>query len=89
MGGIILNRRNVKREQEKVEELAQDLHTRIIADLPRSDLVPEAEEKMMTVVEGWPESAMAEAYRMTACAILQACGRELPESLRTVGVMEC
>ena len=89
LGGIILNRRNVKREQEKAEELAKDLHTRIIADLPWSELVPEAEEKMMTVVEGWPESPMAEAYGKTARAILKACGRELPESLQGSGVMEC
>ena len=44
LGGLILNRRNVKREEEKVLELAQDLHTEVIGRLDRSDTVQEAEE---------------------------------------------
>ena len=77
LGGLILNRRNVKREEEKVRELAMDLHTEIIADLPRCNLVPEAEENLMTVVEAWPDSEMAAAYRRTARAIVEACGLDL------------
>lgn len=77
LGGLILNRRNVKREEDKVRELAMDLHTEIIADLPRCDLVPEAEENLMTVIQAWPESEMAAAYRRTARAIVKACGLEL------------
>lgn len=34
LGGLILNRRNVPDERKKVEELAQELHTQILADLP-------------------------------------------------------
>ena len=30
LGGIILNRRNVKREEEKVQELAEDFETKVI-----------------------------------------------------------
>ena len=33
LGGILLNRRGVKREQEKVEELAEDMETEIIASI--------------------------------------------------------
>ena len=35
LGGLILNRRNVPDELEKVQTLADDLHTQIIADLRR------------------------------------------------------
>ena len=45
LGGLILNRRNVLREEEKVEELAEDFHTSIVGTLTRSDLVQQAEEQ--------------------------------------------
>ena len=44
LGGIILNKREVPREEEKVRELAGDFHTQIIGQLDRSELVMEAEE---------------------------------------------
>ena len=74
LGGIILNRRNVKNETEKVAELADDLHSTVIHTLSRSDTVQEAEEQGKTVVEAFPDSAMAEEYRALARAILERCG---------------
>ena len=70
LGGLILNRRNVLREEEKVEELAEDFHTSIVGTLTRSDLVQQAEEQKKTVLEAFPESEMAEEYRILAKAIL-------------------
>ena len=69
LGGLILNRRNVLREEEKVEELAEDFHTSIVGTLTRSDLVQQEEQKK-TVLEAFPESEMAEEYRILAKAIL-------------------
>ena len=74
LGGIILNRRNVKDEQAKVEELAKDISSEIIGSLSRSDTVQEAEDLGKTVVEAFPESAMAEEYRILAKDILKICG---------------
>ena len=74
LGGIILNRRNVKNEAEKVAELADDLHSTVIHTLSRSDTVQEAEELGKTVVEAFPESAMAGEYRALAEKILEVCG---------------
>ena len=54
LGGIILNRRNVKREEEKVQELADDFETQIIGKLTRSDLVTDAEEQGKTLMECLP-----------------------------------
>ena len=62
MGGIILNRRNVKHEEEKVQELCEDIHSRVIGRLSRSETVTDAEELAMTVLEAQPDSEMA-AYR--------------------------
>ena len=61
LGGLILNRRNVPRE---------DFHTSIVGTLTRSDLVQQAEEQKKTVLEAFPESEMAEEYRILAKAIL-------------------
>ena len=74
LGGIILNRRNVKNEEEKVQELAEDIHSSVIHTLSRCDLVQEAEDLGKTVVEAFPESSMASEYRSLAKTLLEICG---------------
>ena len=70
LGGFILNRRNVKNEDAKVRELSEDFKSSVIASLPHSELVTEAEELGKTVLEAFPKSDMAEAYRKLAAAVL-------------------
>ena len=72
--GLILNRRNVKNEEAKVAELAEDIHSSVVGALDRSDLVLEAEELGRTVVEAFPDSDMARQYRTLADAVLTAAG---------------
>ncbi len=43
LGGLILNRRGVKNEEEKVAELADDIHSAVIGTLDRSETVQDAE----------------------------------------------
>ena len=74
LGGVILNRRNVKNEDAKVQELAEDIGSAVIATLSRSDTVQEAEELGKTVVEAFPDSPMAAEYRALAKTILESCG---------------
>ena len=74
LGGIILNRRNVKDEEAKVAELAKDIESEIIGTLSRSDKVQEAEDLGKTVVEAFPDSEMAGEYRVLAKEILKICG---------------
>ena len=74
LGGIILNRRNVKNEDAKVAELAEDIHSQVIATLSRSDTVQEAEDLGKTVVEAFPDSSMASEYRNLAKVLLEKCG---------------
>ena len=71
LGGLILNRRDVKREDEKVQELCEDLGTEVVGDIPRSEVVTEAEEMKMTVLEAFPESEQAEVYRKLASRIIE------------------
>ena len=76
LGGIILNRRNVKREEEKVQELAEDFQTTIIGKLTHSNLVIDAEEQGKTLMECYPDSEMAEEYRTLAEQILTLCRKD-------------
>jgi len=77
LGGIILNRRDVKREDEKVAELSEDIHSSVIGSLSRSSTVQDAEELGKTVIEAFPDSDMAKEYRMLAAAVYKAaCGKE-------------
>ena len=74
LGGLILNRRDVKNEDEKVAELAEDLGTSIIGTLSRSETVQAAEELGKTVIEAFPDSEMAAEYRNLAKRLMEDCG---------------
>lgn len=76
LGGVILNRRNVKNEDAKVSELAADIDSEVIAALSRSDTVQEAEDLGKTVVEAFPASSMAQEYRALAKKLMELCGVE-------------
>lgn len=73
LGGIILNRREVNREDEKVAELAEDFHTEVIGTLSHSERVTLAEEQGKILLECYPDSEMAQEYRLLAKQILKAC----------------
>lgn len=73
LGGLILNRRDVPDELEKVKETAEKLGTRIVGDLPRSVLVQKADEAGEALLVTDPESDMAESYRTLARSILSIC----------------
>ena len=73
-GGYILNCRNVERERELVEQLAREEVGEVIAQLPRSPLVQQAEGLGKTVVEAFSGSEMAGCYRRLARRLLEVCG---------------
>jgi len=77
LGGLILNKRNVKNEYEKVSELADDIHSKIVGTLDRSEVVSEAETLSKTVIEAFPGSDMASQYRILAEIIMGICGKEI------------
>lgn len=73
LGGIILNRRNVRGEDDKVAELAVDIGSEVIGELSRSETVTDAEDLGRTVIEAFPKSAMAEEYRRLAKRLIEIC----------------
>ena len=82
LGGIILNRRDVLREEEKVAELADDFHTEVIGTLSHSEQVALAEAQGMTLMECYPNSAMAEEYRVIAKRNVHPCAVVLWRKIR-------
>lgn len=77
LGGLILNRRNVRNENEKVEELAEDINTVIAGSLSFSETVQAADEMRRTVIEAFPDSPMADEYRRLAANVMKLCGAEI------------
>ena len=77
LGGFILNRRDVPREEEKVEELAEDFLTSVIGTLSHSEQVPMSEEQKKTLMECYPDSDMAEEYRTLAKQMYAICKEDV------------
>ena len=74
LGGVILNRRNVKNEDEKVAAFCRDTGAALVGTLTRSSTVQDAEDVGKTVLEAFPSSAMADEYRTLAREVLRICG---------------
>lgn len=68
--GIILNRRNVEQEREKVEAFAEKKGFEIIADIPRSNDIIHYEDQGMTVIEGDPTLPISQTYLELAKKLL-------------------
>jgi nitrogenase iron protein NifH len=71
--GLILNRRKVKNEDEKVAEFAEDIHSKVVGSIDRSDLIQSAEELGKTVVEAFPDSDLSDQYRQLADSVVAEC----------------
>ncbi|MBR2874013.1 MAG: nitrogenase iron protein, partial [Lentisphaeria bacterium] len=73
LGGFILNKRNVKNEIAKVEELACDFNSVVAGSLEWSEVVQEAEELKKCVLSAFPDSPEAQRYRNLAAAVMERC----------------
>lgn len=71
LGGFILNKRNVKNELAKVEELASDFDSSITGVLEWSSLVQDSEERKECLLSAFPASPEADSYRRLAEAVLE------------------
>jgi len=70
--GLILNRRNVVGEVEKVEAFAEERGLSIVGTIPRSDDITICEEDGKTVIEGNPDSEVSQTFIDLACRLLEA-----------------
>ncbi|MEM7769675.1 MAG: nitrogenase iron protein [Cyanobacteria bacterium P01_E01_bin.6] len=66
LGGLICNSRNVDREIDLIETLADRLGTQMIHYVPRDNIVQHAELRRMTVIEYAPDSKQAAEYQTLA-----------------------
>lgn len=69
--GVIMNRRNVEHEEEKVHAFAREKNLEVIADIPRSQEIIHYEDQGMTVVEGNPDADISKCYLELAQKLLQ------------------
>lgn len=71
LAGIIGNGRQIPRERELIETLAQSVGSRMVAFFPRDPAFREAELQRKTIVELFPESPLARQF-MTLAEDVQA-----------------
>ena len=69
--GLILNRRNIPNETEKVQAFAKERHLPILADLPRADEINQAEEQGKSTLEAYPDAAISQKFRDLAQTLLK------------------
>lgn len=88
VGGIINNMRGVEREMGLIREFAERLQVPVIAHIPRSELVGEAETQGGTVMELFPDSEQADHYRNLGRAILDQQHMKIPAPMELEDLLE-
>lgn len=71
MRGLILNRRNVPDEEEKVRAFAKKANLEIVGDIPRSDEINKYEELGQTVIEGDPNLPISQNFLQLAKKLMK------------------
>ena len=81
LAGVICNSREATGEREIVESFARELNSRMVAFIPKDPIVQQCERRAVTVIEGAPDSAIADIYRALAKEILSGAEAKIPEPL--------
>lgn len=81
LGGFICNARNVENERENVESFARRLSSQLVAYIPRNELFRECEFNGKTVIEGAPDSELAQALRDLKDTIMTNANLTIPTPL--------
>ncbi|MBB5182065.1 AAA family ATPase [Catenisphaera adipataccumulans] len=71
LGGVIVNRRMVNQEEERIAKLCKDIHSSVVGILDFSKTVQEADDRHQTVIEAFPDSYAANMYRRLAEELLE------------------
>ena len=69
--GVIMNRRNVENEEEKVRAFVESAGLEIAADIPRSADIIKYEDMGKTVIEGDPECETAKRFLALARKLIE------------------
>jgi nitrogenase iron protein len=81
LAGIIGNERGTMKERELIAAFAEKIGTEMVAFIPRSELVPQAELESKTVIEYAPQSDLARIYRSIAQTIEKKGSPVIPKPL--------
>jgi nitrogenase iron protein NifH len=81
LGGVIGNGKNIPDEEALVAEFASAIGSKLVAFIPRSPTVQQAELNKKTVLEYAPDSDQALVYRRCADAILMNTDHSVPTPL--------
>ena len=83
LAGVICNSREAAagKEKEIAERFAAELNSRLVAFIPKDPTVQLCERKGVTVIEGAPDSGIAEVYRSLAREIMSEEEPRVPEPL--------
>jgi len=81
LSGVICNSRNASREEELVSKFAEEIGSKLMAFIPKSQTVQDCERDGFSVMEKAPDSDIAEVYRKLGKAIMENEERVLPKPL--------
>lgn len=81
--GIIMNRRNVEEEEEKVQAFARSVGLPIVGDIPRDKDINRYEEMGMTVIEGDRTLEVSKRFLDLAQMLIDSEGKELGRDVLT------
>lgn len=81
LSGVICNSRNASREEELVNKFAEEIGSKLIAFIPKSQIVQDCERDGFSVMEKAPDSDIAEVYRKLGKAIMVNEERIIPKPL--------
>ena len=71
VAGIILNRRNIPDEEEKVKAFAEERGLSIVGTIPRSDDINHYEDLGKTVIEGDPDLEISQNFMQLARKLIE------------------
>jgi nitrogenase iron protein NifH len=74
VGGFINNMRGIPNEKELVEEFSAIIGIPILANIPRTPLIQEAEVKKGTLMQHFPDSDITNCFRTMAKNLLEPKG---------------
>lgn len=74
VGGLINNMRGIPREEELVYEFSEAIGVPVVANIPRSPLVQQAEARKGTVVQHFPDSDISQEFKKFAMDIIEPRG---------------
>jgi len=83
LAGVICNSREAAagREKEIAERFACELNSRLVAFIPKDPVVQQCERRAVTVIQGAPDTAIANVYRALGEEIMAAAELKIPRPL--------